>query len=89
MALGASRGDLLRFVLRRGLGLAFAGIVGGYLMSFYASRLVTEFLFKVEPLDPAVLCAVTLVLILVSIVSTLVPALRAAWTEPIRCLRRE
>lgn len=89
MALGASRGDLLRFVLRRGLGLAFAGIAGGCLMSFYASRLVTGFLFKVEPLDLAVFSTVTVVLILVSVASTLVPALRAAGIEPIRCLRAE
>lgn len=89
MALGASRSDLLRFVLRRGLSLALAGIAGGCLMSFYASRLVTELLFKVEPLDAAVFSTVTLALILVSVVSTLVPALRAASIEPIRCLRRE
>jgi predicted permease len=89
MALGASRGDLLQLVLRRGLGLAFVGIGVGALMSVYASRLVTELLFKVAPLDPAVFFTVTLVLVLVSTVSALVPAVRAAWIEPMRCLRAE
>lgn len=89
MALGASRGDLLKLVLRRGLGLSFLGIAVGCVVSFYASRLVAELLFKVAPLDPGVFCTVTAVLVIVSVVSALIPALRAARIEPMRCLHAE
>jgi putative ABC transport system permease protein len=89
MALGASRRDLLQLVLRRGLGLAFIGIAIGCLISFYASRLVTELLFNVAPVDPTVFSTVILALTLVSLVAALVPALRAASIEPMRCLRTE
>ncbi len=89
MALGASRGNLLQSVLSRGLRLAFLGIGAGGLVSICASRLIRELLFKVAPLDPLVFAVVTLALVFVSVVSALVPALRAAWIEPMRCLRTE
>jgi predicted permease len=89
MALGASRGDLLQLVLRRGLRLAAIGIGVGCLISFYGSRLLASLLFKIAPLDPTVFSIVTLALIFVSLLSAVVPAVRAAWIEPMRCLRAE
>jgi putative ABC transport system permease protein len=89
MALGASRGDLLQLVLRRGAGVSFIGVGLGCLISFYASRLVAALLFNVAPLDPAVFSTVALVLGLASVVAALIPAVRAAWIEPMRCLRAE
>jgi len=89
MALGASRRDLMQLVLRRGLGLAGIGIGVGCLVSFYGSRLLSTLLFKVAPFDPTVFSIVTIGLILASLVSARVPALRAAWIEPMHSLRAE
>jgi putative ABC transport system permease protein len=87
MALGADRGDILRLVLERGLLLASTGIGLGMLGSILATRLIGDLLFKVTPLDWTVFAAVALTLLSVSMVSALVPALRAAHLDPIRTLR--
>jgi putative ABC transport system permease protein len=87
MALGASRSNVLTLVLRRGLLLAGIGIAVGALSSVILGRFMQDLLFGVAPLDPSVFLMVTLVLVLVSIAATLVPAIRAAGLEPIRTLR--
>ena len=89
MALGASRGNILRLVLRRGLMLACVGILVGAVSSVFATRLLGDLLFKVKPLDSQVFVTVTLVLIAVSVLATLVPALRAAGVSPMETLRAE
>jgi putative ABC transport system permease protein len=89
MALGATRGNLVKLVLSRGVGLSFTGIAAGFLVSYCASHLATELLFNVAPLDLAVFFTATVVLMSVSLVSALIPALRAASIEPMRCLRAE
>jgi putative ABC transport system permease protein len=87
IALGASRSDILRMVLRRALILSCIGIVIGTLVSLFGTRLFAHALFKVTPLDRSVFLAVTVVLILISIVSALAPAVRAANVNPMRTLR--
>jgi putative ABC transport system permease protein len=87
MALGASRSDILRLVLRRALILASLGIGIGAVASIFAARVVTDTLFKVAPLDRSVFLTVTLVLAFVSLIAALAPALRAANVDPIRTLR--
>ena len=87
MALGASRSNVLRLVLRCGLTLACIGIGIGALTSIFATRLITDSLFKVAPLDRSVFLTVTLVLIFVSLTAALAPALRAANVDPMRTLR--
>ncbi|HME36367.1 MAG TPA: ABC transporter permease [Candidatus Sulfotelmatobacter sp.] len=89
IALGASRSDILSLVLRRALILATLGIGIGASASIFAARLITNTLFQVAPLDRSVFLAVTLVLILVSMIAALMPALRAARVDPIRTLREQ
>jgi putative ABC transport system permease protein len=89
MALGASRSDILRLVLQRALILAGLGIVTGAAASIFATRLITDTLFRVAPLDRPVFLIVTLVLIVVSLLAALVPALRAANVDPLRTLREQ
>jgi ABC-type antimicrobial peptide transport system permease subunit len=89
MALGASRSDILRLVLRRGLILSCLGIGVGGLASIFATKLIADTLFKVEPLDRSVFLTVTIVLIFVSTMAALVPALRAAHVDPMRTLREQ
>ncbi|HZR56991.1 MAG TPA: ABC transporter permease [Terriglobales bacterium] len=87
MALGASRSDVLRLVLQRGLSLACVGIVIGALTSFLGTRLIADTLFNVEPTDHAIFSTVALVFMFVSVAATLIPAVRAANVDPIRTLR--
>ena len=87
MAFGATRSDILRLVLRRALILACLGVAVGLLTSIFATRLITDVLFNVPLLDRSVFLAVTLILLFVSLLAALAPALRAANVDPIRTLR--
>jgi putative ABC transport system permease protein len=87
MALGASRSDILRLILRRGLILAATGTVLGALGSVFVGTFIRDVLYEVKPLDGSVFLTVTIVLLLVSAVASLVPALRAAGIDPMRTLR--
>ncbi len=87
IALGASRSDILQLVLRRALILAFLGVGVGLITSIFATRLITDVLFKVALLDRSVFVAVALILMFVSLLAALAPALRAASVDPIRTLR--
>jgi len=89
MALGASRSDILQVVLRRAMMLAGLGIMIGAFASILATRLIADILFRVSPLDRPVFLIVTLVLILVSLMAALAPALRAANVDPMRTLREQ
>jgi putative ABC transport system permease protein len=89
MALGASRSDILRLVLQRALMLSCVGLAIGALAAVFATRLITHALFRVAPLDRPVFLTVTLVLMFVSMLSALVPAVRAANVDPMRTLREQ
>lgn len=89
MALGASRGDILRMVMTKAGLLAVLGIGSGILVSYFATTLVRDVLFRVEPLDRSVFLAVALVLMIVSVGAALAPALRAARVDPMRTLREQ
>ena len=89
MALGASRSNVLGMVLSRALILALLGIGGGAFASIFTTRLLNGVLFNVALLDRSVFLVVTLVLMAVSMVAALVPALRAANIDPMRTLREQ
>jgi ABC-type antimicrobial peptide transport system permease subunit len=54
-----------------------------------ASRALTGMLFGVEPTDPATLVAVLVVVLTVAVLASLIPALRAAFLQPMQVLREE
>ncbi len=87
MAFGASRANILGMVVQRALLLGLTGIAAGALASILASKLVSDLLFHVHPLDPFTFVAVALVLLIVSVVAALAPALRAAYVNPLQTLR--
>ncbi len=89
MAFGASRSDIIGMVVRRSLFLSASGIAVGILASLLGTRLVDDFLFRVKPFDPSTFVAVAITLLVISIVSAAAPALRAARSDPMRCLRDE
>ena len=89
MALGATREDILRLVLRRGSALAFTGVAIGLFASIAASRLLSSMLFAVSPKDPETFGAVALLLITVALGACYVPARRATRVDPMVALRYE
>ena len=78
MALGASSGDVLRLMLRQGMTLAGIGLVLGLAGAVAASRLLSSMLFEVKPGDPLTYAAVAVLLGLVALAATYLPARRAA-----------
>ena len=89
MALGASRGDILRLVFAEGLRLVALGIVVGLAAALAVSRLLHSLLFHVGPHDPASYIVVALVLGFVALAATLLPARTAMKTDPMAALRTD
>jgi putative ABC transport system permease protein len=87
LALGASAGQVLASVLRRGVALALAGIVLGGLSAVALRRMVASQLYEVSPLDPRVYVFVPILLLSVAVLATLVPASRARKVDPADMLR--
>jgi len=89
MALGASTGSVLRLVLRQALICASLGLALGLAAAIAGTRLLTSMLFEVQPNDPWVYLAVGILLGLVTLVASYVPARRAATIDPLTALRQE
>jgi predicted permease len=89
LALGAQASDVVRLVVRQGVGLVAAGVVIGLVATLFAGRLVASFLFGVNPADPLTLAAVPFVLLGVALFACIVPARRAAAADPMASLRAE
>jgi putative ABC transport system permease protein len=89
MALGAQRGNVLRMVLWKGLRLISVGILVGVLMSLGLTRFLASQLSGVSATDPLTFFAVVIVFLAVGLFASLVPARRAAGTDPLVALRYE
>jgi predicted permease len=89
LALGAQRGNILKMVLRRGLGLAAAGAGLGVAGALIVSHLMAGLLFGVSPNDLTTFAGVTLVLTTVALAASYIPALRAMRLDPITALHSE
>jgi predicted permease len=88
-AIGASRGQIASLVLRQGLWKAGIGIAIGLAGAWMLSSSMTSLLFNVQPTDPAVYAAVSLVLVVVALVASYLPARRASRIDPLIALREE
>jgi putative ABC transport system permease protein len=89
LALGAQRGNILKMVLRRGLGLAAAGAGFGVAGALIVSHLMAGLLYGVSPTDLPIFGGVTLVLTTVALAASYIPALRAMRLDPITTLHSE
>ncbi len=87
MALGSQRTGIARLILFSAAKLAFLGCVLGVLGSLAASRLVSSFLFEVTATDPLIYIAAVLIMMLMALVASAIPARRAASADPINALR--
>jgi predicted permease len=89
MALGASRGALLRMVLGLGAQLAAVGIAIGLLVSRMVTRTMESFLYQVRPTDPLTFATVSIALMCVALAACYIPARRAMRVDPMTALRYE
>lgn len=87
MALGAQRGGIARLVVGAGLKLALLGCALGVLGSLAASRLVSAFLFEVSATDPLIYVTSAAIILIMALLASAIPAIRAAAAEPIDALR--
>jgi predicted permease len=89
LALGADAHDVLRMVVGQAMALVAVGAVVGLGGAVLAARALRTLLYGVAPLDPVAFGTSAAVLLLAALVSTLVPAVRAARVNPMEALRAE
>ena len=89
VALGARSPDVVRLVVGEGMRVSLLGVAIGSLAAFAAARYVGPLLFDVSPRDPLVFGAVIVVLVVVALAASLVPALRASRVDPSVALRAD
>ena len=89
MALGSSAGEIFRLILREGALILGVGFGLGLAGALALGRYLRIALYGVSPMDPFVLAAVTGVLVLVSLLASTLPAMRAVRVDPVVALRQE
>jgi predicted permease len=86
MALGSSRGDVMKLLLGHGLKLAGMGVAIGLALAYGLTRFLASLLFNVKANDPWTLGGVAAILGAVALIATFIPARRAAATNPVQAL---
>jgi putative ABC transport system permease protein len=89
LALGAQSRNILRMVLRQGLGLALVGTAVGLVCALIVSHLMAGLLYGVRPTDPLTFAGVALLLIGVALLACYIPARRAIRVDPLTALRHD
>jgi ABC-type antimicrobial peptide transport system permease subunit len=89
IALGATGGGVQWMVLRESLALLTAGLVLGIPIALGAARLISTQLYRMSPFDPTIFIAATAGIAAVTVLSTWLPARRAAAVDPMASLRCE
>jgi ABC-type antimicrobial peptide transport system permease subunit len=89
LAIGATRSRIVRLVVGGALRFALTGIGIGAGVALLAARWIAPLLFRQSPRDPAVFAFVAAVLLIVAMVASLIPALRAASVDPRTALQAD
>jgi predicted permease len=89
IALGATRGDVVRLVLKGAFGLILTGLSIGLPLSFAAGRLLGSQLYGINPYNPAITITAVVTLGLSALLASVVPAIRASLISPLDALREE
>jgi putative ABC transport system permease protein len=87
LALGAERGNILGLVVRQGLVLAGAGIAVGLVAALLLTRLMSSLLYKVGALDLTTFALTPLAFLVIALLASYLPALRATEVNPVEALR--
>jgi predicted permease len=89
MALGATAGAVLRLILKRGMIFIFVGATVGLAGAIALTRLIKTLLFGVSPTDPATFAFIALLLVVVALIASYIPARRATKVDPMVALRHD
>ncbi len=89
MASGAEKPDVLKLVVGHGFNLALVGATFGTIASLLLMRFLSSLLFEITPTDPATFIVVGLILTLVALLASYIPAHRASRIDPLIALRFE
>ena len=89
MALGAQSKDVLRLVLRQGLRLTLIGLGIGLLAALALTRVISSFLYGVSFIDPLIYLSLPLLLGVVALLASYIPARRATTIDPLLAIRYE
>jgi predicted permease len=89
MALGAQRSSVLRQIIGQGAVLAVAGVIIGCGGALLLTRVLSSLLFATSATDPVTFALVTIILLVVAVVASLIPAVRATRIDPLEALRYE
>lgn len=89
IALGARAADVVRQVLSDGLKTVIAGVVVGVLLALATGKLVASLLYGIKPSDPASMVIVAGVLVAIALAAALIPAWKAARSDPVSALRAD
>ena len=89
MALGASSTNVVRLIVRQALLVVGIGLVLGLAGSFVCTRFIADELYGVTPTDPRTFLTVSAGVVIVAVIASLVPTLRAVRTDPTIALRYE
>jgi putative ABC transport system permease protein len=89
MALGATRGDVLRMIVRQAVVLIGAGVASGVAAAIALGSVMRSLLFQVSERDPVTVVAIAVLLAGVGLIASIVPAYRAARVDPLVALRAE
>jgi hypothetical protein len=89
LALGALRGQIVKQFLWQGLAVCLLGCGAGFVLAAASSRVLAGLLYGVSPTDIPTLCSVILLVVLVAVAASLLPAFRASRVDPMQVLRDE
>ena len=89
LALGARRSDVLAMIVRDGMRLTIVGLAAGVGLALLSTRLIATYLAGLDPLDAPTYLAMTALFGGVALVASIIPARRAAGSDPMMVLRSE
>ena len=89
MAMGAQSGQVLKWILRKGLALSLAGLAIGLVLALGVTRLMAGLLYGVGTTDWSTFSVVPAVLLIVALLASYIPARRATRVDPVTALRME
>jgi putative ABC transport system permease protein len=89
LALGAERARVVRMIVTQGMSSVVAGIAGGLAAAYAATRLIASLLYGVAAHDVPTFAIATVMLAAIAFLACAMPALKAAWVDPVVALRAE